>query len=78
MRRHSGVHRHGLGDQPRVCTAQELIKRAWFHLQGIAGHMLDYLGKSRLGGLVGLSQEQGCLAFGPFGQHGAGIALMLV
>ena len=77
-RHHSGVHRHGLDDQPLACTARKLIKHARFHLQDIAGHMLGYLGKSRLGGLVELSQEQGCLAFGPFGQHGAGIALMLV
>jgi len=49
MRHDRGVDRHGLGDQPRVCAAQKFIKRASFHLQGIAGHMLGHLGKSGLG-----------------------------
>ena len=59
MRNHGGVHRHGLGDQPRVCAAQEFIECASFHLRRSAGHMPGYLGKSGLGGLVGFFQKRG-------------------
>jgi hypothetical protein len=63
-RYHRGVDRHGLGDQPWVCAAQKFSKRASFHLRGISGHILGYVGKSGPSGLVGFFQEQAPTAVG--------------